>query len=122
MSEKTILIVDRDEISLHLFGRFLAAVSKNIILEKNGNDALKRLQRQKIDLAIINLSLPGIDGHELAKNIRYIRSGTEYQKKIPIIGIYTCSERDIDYSLFEDCIQVPVDKEIFVKKVTRLIS
>lgn len=81
MSKKNILAVDDEEHILELIDYNLSNAGYQVIRAETGEDALKILEEQKIDLALLDLMLPGIDGIEVLKNIR----SHAKLKKLPVI-------------------------------------
>ena len=75
------LLLVEDEIEM---GRFIAgeiAVDYNVILTRNGDEALKALKKYNIILVVSDLIMPVIDGYELC---RQIKSTLEFSH-IPVI-------------------------------------
>ncbi len=81
MSKEKILIVDDEEDILELVKFNLAREGYRTMLAQTGEKALDILLNNKIDLIILDLMLPGIDGLEVT---RTIRNDSENQN-IPII-------------------------------------
>ena len=50
-----------------------------VLLEKDGKSALKRFKKEIVDICILDIMLPEMDGFELAENIRKLNS------QVPII-------------------------------------
>lgn len=69
MVEK-ILIVDDEFDTLRLVGLMLERQGYSIIAAENGQQALQALKREKPDLVLLDVMMPGIDGYEVAKRIR----------------------------------------------------
>ncbi|MBM7579700.1 response regulator transcription factor [Jeotgalibacillus terrae] len=65
-----ILAVDDDQRMLDFTGRELREAGYFTVLASNGEDALKRLENERVDLAVVDVMMPGIDGFELTKMIR----------------------------------------------------
>jgi len=74
-----ILVVDDDSHIRELISAILKSESINAIEANDGEDAINKLTESKIDLCIIDIMMPKIDGFELCETIR------EYYKNIPII-------------------------------------
>jgi two-component system response regulator AtoC len=74
-----ILVVDDDRDYLDLVGARLAAAGfRATTLEDDGLKALARIEsRAHFDLALIDFSMPEIDGHALLESIKRISPGTE---------------------------------------------
>lgn len=74
---KTILVVE-DNIDVHnLIKEILEKEHLNILDSYSGTEALMVLEKEKVDLILLDLMLPGLDGEEIIKKI----------KDIPIIVI-----------------------------------
>jgi CheY-like chemotaxis protein len=63
----TILIIDDDPEFQIAAERLLAKAGYNLLQAADGNEAIERLEREhhRIDLAIVDLALPGINGFEI---------------------------------------------------------
>ena len=78
MSEKsTILIVDDDPSILALVEDFLKGEGYVTEIAENGIAALELFKKEQIDVAVIDLKMPGIDGVELCRRIKKANSRTE---------------------------------------------
>jgi DNA-binding response OmpR family regulator len=74
----TILIAD-DEVQIaELIELYLEKDNIHVIKAANGIEAWNKLQENKVDLAIIDIMMPGMDGYQLVRKIR-----TKYA--IPVI-------------------------------------
>jgi pilus assembly protein CpaE len=69
MAEK-ILIVDDEYDTLRLVGLMLERQGYSIIAAENGQQAMQALRKEKPDLVLLDVMMPGIDGYEVAKRIR----------------------------------------------------
>jgi len=80
---KTILVVD-DQTSLRQMLRFALNLNGLEVVEaENGLDALEKLEREAIDLIIVDWQMPVVDGLELVRRLRKMDS---YQD-LPIVFI-----------------------------------
>lgn len=68
-----ILIID-DEIGPRESLRLILKPNYNIFTAENGNEALKIIQQTKIDVATLDLKMPGLSGIDTLKEIRKIDS------------------------------------------------
>lgn len=66
----TLLIVDDDDNIRELLELLLSAEGYQIILAENGEVALEKLEMHSIDVAIIDVMMPKMDGWELVEAIR----------------------------------------------------
>jgi DNA-binding response OmpR family regulator len=67
---KTILIVDDDQYIRNLVKGILTKEGFKIIAAENGATALKIVEKELIDLAIVDVMMPVMDGYLLTYNIR----------------------------------------------------
>lgn len=65
----TILLVDDEPDHLFITRRFLEAQGYTCLCAERGWDALKILDERPIDLVLLDLHMPGMDGYCLAENI-----------------------------------------------------
>src|SRR5438445_2821927 len=79
--KKTILILDEDQFTTHIYEK-LEAQGFKVELTRNFDSAWQILKKEVVDLAILDLCLPGINVVELIKNIRS-ESGMQ---SLPIIA------------------------------------
>ncbi len=84
---KSILIVDDDPDIVDLLKLYLKAEGYSTLEAYDGKEAFNQLKNQAVDLAIIDIMMPFIDGYQLLQMIRQ-----EY--KIPVILL---SAKDQDY-------------------------
>jgi CheY-like chemotaxis protein len=91
-----ILIVDDDSNNQRMLSYSLRKVGYDVLLASNGQAGLDVLKSQEINLAIIDLSMPIMDGLSL---LRLIRSD-EVFSQLPVI-ILTASGDDDELSIAE---------------------
>ncbi|MCP4673524.1 MAG: ABC transporter substrate-binding protein, partial [Desulfobacula sp.] len=80
----TILVVDDSGTMRLMFKGMLQDVGfENILLAKDGKEAIERLPKQKVDLVISDWNMPNMDGLALLK---WIRSSEEYKDLLFIMA------------------------------------
>lgn len=67
---KTILYVDDYADNRQLLQRILESEGYCVIQASDGSEALNKLQKEKLSLALIDLHLPDTNGYELGERIR----------------------------------------------------
>jgi len=90
MSKRKILIVDDEIHILELLKYNLENTGYEVSEAESGEEALEKLNAS-VDLVILDLMLPGIDGLEVLKRIRF----NESLKNIPVIML-TAKNEEID--------------------------
>lgn len=66
----TILVVDDEKEILNLVGVYLSNENFNVVKGLNGKEAMEALESQSIDMAILDVMLPDMDGFALCQKIR----------------------------------------------------
>jgi two-component system OmpR family response regulator len=67
---KNLLVADDDTHIRTLLKHFMIVEGYRVIEAKDGNEAIAKLKEGRIDLAILDVMMPGIDGFELCEYIR----------------------------------------------------
>lgn len=84
-SSKTILIVEDNEINQHFISALLYKKGYNYINAFNGIEALKILEKGTVDLILMDIQMPKLNGLSTTRAIRDMESITN--KHIPIIAM-----------------------------------
>jgi len=80
---KKILIIEDNEANRYLMRFILENGGHTVITVNNGLDGVDAANQEKIDLIIMDIQLPDIDGLETTKRIRSSKS----DGKIPIVAV-----------------------------------
>lgn len=67
---KKILIIEDNENNLYLISYILEKNGFEVIAAKNGLDGIEMATHENIDLIVMDIQLPDIDGHETTRRIR----------------------------------------------------
>ncbi|MDZ7640533.1 MAG: response regulator transcription factor [Desulfurivibrio sp.] len=89
-SRATILIVEDDENIQQLVGYNLARAGFQVLYADDGEQALARVAKENPDLVVLDLMLPGLDGHEVCKALRR----DPRSRRLPIIMLTARSDED----------------------------
>lgn len=65
-----ILVVDHEASSLHLYNSLLSSAGYGVITAIDGKNGIEKYNREKPDLVLMNIRMPGMDGYETARIIR----------------------------------------------------
>lgn len=84
----TILIAEDDRDILELLSLYLESNSYKILLAKNGIEAWEIFKREKVDLLLVDIIMPQMNGYELIKKIRQ-------ESELPII-VMSAKNQDND--------------------------
>lgn len=89
--QKTVLLVEDDKDISELVKNHLEQENFNVLTAYDGEDALNLLEKNEVDLILLDLMLPKISGIELLKKIRTT-------SLIPVL-IISAKESDVDKAL-----------------------
>lgn len=113
----TVLAVDDSADNRELLGRYLAREGHRVLGASSGAEALQMLQDEPIDVVLLDLIMPGMDGSEV---LRHIKENSAW-RAIPVIvisgrqdmdGIISCIEAGADDYLFKPFNQVLLQARI----------
>jgi len=119
--KKNVLVVDDEEDILELIRFNLAREGYQVFCAVSGEDALKLAQEKPIDLIVLDLMLPGIDGLEVARCLK-----TDLTTKKIFIVMLTAKgeEADIVTGLelgADDYITKPFSPRVLVARVKAVL-
>lgn len=117
----TILIADGQEISRRLIKSMLRAGQHKFIEASTGLEALERLEKDKVDLIIVDIMVPGLGGPELC---RYVRANRKLQF-VPILMLTSLPGFDYEVQGLEsgadEYLAKPLHPAVVRARVTSLI-
>ena len=76
-----ILVVDDDKNTRRLYKAVLESENYTVYTAENGEEALGLMDREHIDLVVLDVMMPKMDGYEFTKVLR------ESQNKLPILMV-----------------------------------
>ncbi len=80
--KQTILIVDDEPMNINLLSSGFKN-KFNIVIAKSGTQAIERLEKETVDLILLDINMPGMNGYSTCKKIKE----NMYTQNIPIIFI-----------------------------------
>ncbi|MEA2417587.1 MAG: hypothetical protein QOI58_4244 [Thermoanaerobaculia bacterium] len=116
--KKTILVVEDNVLSRELTNAVLKSAGYAVVMAKDGAEALMMVGRESIDLMVIDVDLPYIDGHSLLQAMH--ENGVE----VPAIFISGLPGDDVEVRAFEvgavDFIRKPVKNSVLLARVAKV--
>jgi two-component system cell cycle response regulator len=88
---RTILLADNDQLILSLLNHKFLSRGLNVILADNGTTAVAEAQKNKPDLILLDLKMPGLDGIGVMKALK----AQEDTRNIPVI-VLSASKNESD--------------------------
>jgi two-component system sensor histidine kinase/response regulator len=86
-----ILVVDDQPANVRIVGSVLGNFGHEIIPASDGATALKRLAVRLPDLILLDVLMPGMDGHEVCRQVK----ATPAWKDIPVIFLSAADDKDL---------------------------
>jgi two-component system response regulator VicR len=119
IAPKKVLVVDDEPDTLELIKLVLESAGFEAILVNNGKKALAKIDTEKLDLVLLDIMMPDMDGWDVFRKIK------EKNTTIPI-AILTAKAQNIDKLLglhvlkADDYITKPFGKNELIGKVRKL--
>jgi CheY-like chemotaxis protein len=106
------LIVEDDDDARDVLGELISALGHDVVPAATALEALARAADSKIDFALIDLSLGGADGCEVARQIRSTAQGQSV-RLVALTGYSDRSKRkEADDAGFDDFIVKPAHMNV----------
>ena len=117
-----VLIVDDQPQNLELLEAYLVPQGYEVVTAFNGEEALEKISSQPIDLLLLDVMMPGMDGFEVTRRVRRMSP----IRLIPIILVTALRDTDSRVKGIEagcdDFISKPVDKMELLALVQSLLK
>ena len=109
-AEKTILIVEDNELNMKLFHDLIQAHGYNILQTRDGMEALRLARSSKPDLILMDIQLPEVSGLEVTK---WIKEDDDL-KAIPVIAVTAFAMKGDEEKIREGGCEAYIAKPISV--------
>ena len=114
-----ILVVDDDKNTRLLFKTILQRANYTVFVAKNGEDALDVMDKEHIDLVVLDIMMPKMDGYEFTKILRYTNN------TLPILMV-SAKQLPRDKHLgfeagIDDYMIKPIENEEFLYRIKALL-
>ncbi len=116
-----ILVVEDNEQNLYLVTFLLEKSRYEVIQARDGKEGLEKAEQHKLDLILLDIQLPGMDGLDVAKKLKSIPELAD----IPIVAVTSFAmigdrERILTAG-FSGYIEKPFNPETFVNDVEKYL-
>lgn len=117
----TILIVDDDWMNREVLQAHLEAAGYQVQIANNGAKALEIAASQWVDLVLLDIRMPGMDGYEVCSRLRE----AENTRNIPVLLITALEDDDSKSKGLEvgadDFLTKPLDAAIMLNRIRSLL-
>lgn len=117
---KTVMVVEDNVLNRELTNALLKTAGYRVVLAKDGAEALMMVGREAIDLLLLDVDLPFIDGHKVLEALR--EKGIE----VPTIFVSGLPGEEPEVRAFEigaaDFIRKPVKNQVLLARVAKVLK
>jgi CheY-like chemotaxis protein len=118
---KKIMVVDNEPDIVDLTRTVLELGGYTVIPSYSGEEALRKLEREKVDLVLLDIMMPGMSGWDVFNRIK--KKNKEI--KIAFMSVLDISDKRRQVLIEEglaDYIMKPFDKETLLQKVDKILN
>ena len=117
-----ILCVDDEPQNLKLLEALLSTRGYEVLKAANGQEALERINEQSIDIVLLDVMMPEMDGYEVCRKIK----DDERQRHVPVVMITSLSSKEDRIKGIEagaeDFISKPFDQAEVLARIKMLLK
>lgn len=122
MERKKILVIDDDEKNRYLISFLLEKEGFEVVIATNGIEGIEAAKKWQVDLIIMDIKMPKMNGYETTKRIRRLKK----YKSISIIALtsYAMME-DKERAMKAGCtgyISKPITPETFLEEIKKYLE
>jgi len=118
---KKIMVVDNEPDIVDLTRTVLELGGYAVVPSHSGEEALKKLEKESVDLVLLDIMMPGMSGWDVFNRIKKKNQGV----KVAFMSVLEISEKRRQVLLDEglaDYIMKPFDKETLLQRVDKLLK
>ena len=113
----SVLVVDDNEVNRELYSRYLELEGYRVLGAGDGMDALEQIEGGEIDLVLLDVMMPGLDGFEVLERVRETHSPEE----LPVIMATAKDQSEDVVKAFDlganDYVTKPLDLRVVAVRV-----
>ena len=117
LGAERILVADDERLNRAILSRLLLARGYEVVEASSGEESLQILEKESIDLLLLDITMPGIDGFEVLRQIRLTKTEVE----LPVLMVTADTEREQIVRAFNsganDYITKPIDAELAIARI-----
>jgi signal transduction histidine kinase/DNA-binding response OmpR family regulator len=83
----TALLVEDNPVNLSVARRMLAKLGIGTRVASNGHEALAQLEKEPVDLVLMDCQMPSMDGYEATRRLRAVEEGMDPPRHLPVIAM-----------------------------------
>lgn len=119
-ARKTVLVVEDNQLNRELTNALLKTAGYHVLLAKDGAEALMMMGHERVDLMLLDVDLPFIDGHKVLEALH------EKGIDVPTIFVSGLPGEEPEVKAFEigaaDFIRKPVKNSVLLARVAKVLK
>ena len=117
-----ILVIEDNDDNIALADYVLRAYGHMPLLARNGREGIAIARRERPDVILLDIRMPGMDGYEVAARLRR-EPGLDGTRIVAVTASAMVGDRErIAAAGFDGYIQKPIDPETFIPEVERFLA
>ncbi|GAA60860.1 periplasmic sensor hybrid histidine kinase [Pseudoalteromonas sp. BSi20652] len=112
LTNKTILIAEDNKINQLVVSAMLEPTNANIVIAKNGLEAIELYTKIKPDIIFMDIQMPKMDGFEACKKIKQVNS---QQIIVALTANVFTEQKQLYKQLFDGYVSKPIEKQELIK-------
>jgi len=93
-----------------------------VLTASNGSEGIAVAQRERVDLIICDVHLPGMDGYEVARHLK----GHPLLRRVPLVAVTALAmvgdREKVLAAGFDYYISKPINPEVFIKQINAFMD
>ena len=114
---QTVLVVEDDEHLRHFYRTALTMSGFQVREARSGFEALRMLDSSPVDIVVLDLMLPGVDGYVVRQEL----AAHPFMRSVPIV-IVTAAGGDLDYLDVPCVLRKPITADQLLHAVRRCLG
>ncbi len=124
LKDANVLLVEDDIINSKVMTLNIEKLVNKIIIAENGKEALEKFSETKVDIILMDIRMPLMDGFKTTEKIREAEIGTD--SHVPIIAVTANASSEVKNHCFEvgmnDYTTKPTNYKLLLKKMKNLLE
>ncbi len=124
LKDANVLLVEDDVINSKVMTLNIQKLVNKIIIAENGKEALEKFSETKVDIILMDIRMPLMDGFKTTEKIREAEIGTG--SYVPIIAVTANASSEVKKHCFEvgmnDYTTKPTNYKLLLKKMKKLLE
>jgi CheY-like chemotaxis protein len=120
--KRKILFIEDESDQIMMISLRLEKNGYEVVFSLDGEEGVKMALKEKPDLILVDVFMPGIDGFEVCRRLRKDPA----TKRIPIISTTAAGMDDVEHQCLaagaDDCVRKPYDSADLLMKIQRLLE